>query len=130
MDMLQNVAPRLAAGALAAALLAAAPLAAQTIPLPPPPPPLVPPGASAVAAPTSDQTVIAQAGVMRARGQRLQAASQRYPQLSATASYSRALASQFSSVGGGGTDTTTTTGPTNCGKFTPNPGLPVDQRLD
>jgi len=151
MDMLQTFAPRLAAGALAAALLAAAPLAAQTIPLPPPPPPLVPP-ASVVAAPAaaqpsgarplsldealtvaesvSDQIVVAQAGVMRARGQRLQAASQRYPQLNATASYSRALASQFSSVGGGGTDTTTTTGPTDCGKFTPNPGLPVDQRLD
>ncbi|MFL5540867.1 MAG: TolC family protein [Longimicrobiaceae bacterium] len=152
MDMLQNAAPRLAAGALAAALLAAAPLAAQTIPLPPPPPPLVQPGASAVAAPASvqpsgarpltldealtlaeansDQIVVAQAGVMRARGQRLQAASQRYPQLSATASYSRALASQFSSVGSGSQDTTTTTGPTNCGKFTPNPALPVEQRLD
>jgi outer membrane protein TolC len=77
----------------------------------------------------SDQIVIAQAGVMRAQGQRLQAASQRYPQLGATASYSRALASQFSSFGGG-SDTTTTSGPTNCGRFAPNPALPVDQRLD
>lgn len=154
MDMLQTLAPRLAAGALAAALLAAAPLAAQTIPLPPPPPPLVQPGSapspSVAAAPAaasgarplsldealslaeanSDQIAVAQAGVMRAQGQRLQAVSQRYPQLSATASYSRALASQFSSLSSGSQDTTTTTGPTNCGKFAPNPSLPVEQRLD
>jgi len=149
--MPESFAPRRAAGALFAALLAAAPLAAQTSPasrpVPPPPPPLaLPAAAPAAAVPAgarplsldealvlaeeqSDQIVIAQAGVMRAQGQRLQAASQRYPQLGATASYSRALASQFSSIGGG-SDTTTTTGPTNCGRFTPNPALPVEQRLD
>jgi outer membrane protein TolC len=78
----------------------------------------------------SDQIVIAQAGVMRARGQRLQAASQRYPQLGATASYSRALASQFSSLGGGSPDSTATPAPANCGRYTPNPALPIEQRLD
>ncbi|HEV7591419.1 MAG TPA: TolC family protein [Longimicrobium sp.] len=146
--MPEPFAPRRAAGALCAALLAAAPLAAQTNPaLPPPPPPLSARPVAAAAAPSgtrplsldealtlaeenSDQVVVAQAGVMRARGQRLQAASQRYPQLGATASYSRALASQFSSLSGGSDTTTATPGPTNCGKFTPNPALPVQQRLD
>ncbi|HET7461086.1 MAG TPA: TolC family protein, partial [Longimicrobium sp.] len=47
-----------------------------------------------------------------------------------TAGYSRALASQFSSLSGGSSADTTNTGPTNCGKFTPNPGLPTEQRLD
>jgi outer membrane protein TolC len=77
----------------------------------------------------SPEIAAARAGVMRAQGQRIQAVSQRLPQLSGTASYSRALASQFSSLAGG-SDTTTTTGPTDCGKFTPNPTLPVEQRLD
>jgi outer membrane protein len=151
MDMPGPSAPRRAAGALFAALLAAAPLAAQTTPaarpVSPPPPPRAMPAAAPAAAPAgarplsldealtlaeakSDQIVIAQAGVMRAQGQRLQAVSQRYPQLGATASYSRALASQFSSLSSGSADTTTTTGPTNCGHFTPNPALPVEQRLD
>ena len=146
--MPEPFAPRRTAGILAAALLAAAPLAAQTRPVPPPPPPPLATQAAAVAAAPagarplsldealtlaeekSDQIVIAQAGVMRARGQRLQAASQRYPQLGATASYSRALASQFSSLGGGSPDSTATPGPTNCGRFTPNPALPIEQRLD
>jgi len=152
--MPEPFAPRRAAGALLAALLAAAPLAAQTTPatgpVRPPPPPaaarpvavseavVVPAGAQPLsleealrlAEAESDQIVIAEAGVMRARGQRLQAASQRYPQLGATASYSRALASQFSSLGGGSTDSTATPGPTNCGRFTPNPALPLEQRLD
>src|SRR5829696_3964104 len=104
-------APRRAAGALVAALLAAAPLSAQTTPAsgpvrPPPPPASARPAAASDVVPVaagarplsldealtlaeekSDQIVIAEAGVMRARGQRLQAASQRYPQLGATASY-------------------------------------------
>jgi outer membrane protein len=150
--MPEPFAPRRAAGALIAALLAAAPLAAQTNPparpvAPPPPPPLATQAAAPAAIPAgtrplsldealtlaeekSDQIVIAQAGVMRARGQRLQAASQRYPQLGVTASYTRALASQFSSFGGGSSDSTATPAPTNCGRFVPNPALPVEQRLD
>jgi len=144
----------MAAGALAAGLAAAAPLAAQTLPLAQAralPPPLG--VASAVPAPAarvdangqraltldealslaearSEQITIAQAGVTRAQGQRMQAASQRLPQLNGTAGYSRALASQFSALSSGSTDTTTT--PTNCpsGSFTPNPSLPVEQRLD
>jgi len=151
-----SFAPRLAAGALTAALLMAAPLAAQTLPgtqARPLPPPMSAQGAAAAATATStvnatagqraltldealtlaegasDQITIAQAGVMRAQGQRIQAVSQRYPQIGGTASYSRALASQFSSLGGGGADTTQA-GPVNCGRFTPNPALPLEQRLD
>jgi outer membrane protein TolC len=141
---------RPAAGALLAVLLAAAPLAAQTNPAPPPLPP--PAAVQTMAAPApvanagqplsleealglaeqnSDQIAIAQAGVLRARGQRLQAASQRYPQLGGTASYSRALASQFSSLAGDGTtDSTAVPGPTDCGRFTPNPALSTAERLD
>lgn len=149
------IARPLAAGALAAGLLATAPLAAQTLPMAqarplPPPPGAAQPAPTAtlqtdangqraltleealnLAEARSEQIAIAQAGVTRAQGQRMQAASQRLPQLNGTASYSRALASQFSALGGGSTDTTTT-GPTNCptGSFTPNPSLPVEQRLD
>jgi len=153
--MQRTFAPRLAAGVLAAGLLTA-PLAAQTLPLtqarPLPPPPGM--GAPApAAAPValdangqraltldealrlaegrSEQITIAQAGVQRAQGQRMQAASQRLPQLNGTASYSRALASQFSALAGGGGTDTTQTGPSNCpASFTPNPSLPVEQRLD
>src|SRR4051812_368045 len=145
-DMSESFAPRRAYGALTFALLWAAPLAAQTNPLPPPGAPARPAAAQTVAAipgarplsldealriaeGASDQIVVARAGVMRASGQRLQAQSQRLPQLNGTAAYSRALASQFSSLSGG-QDTTTQTGPTNCGTFSPNPTLPVEQRLD
>jgi len=139
--MPESIAPRLY-GALAFALLAATPLAAQTSPLPPP----GAPAARTVAAisgarplsldealrlaeATSEQITIARAGVARASGQRLQATSQRLPQLAGTAGYTRALASQFSSLAGG-TDTTTQSGPANCGTFVPNPALPVESRLD
>jgi outer membrane protein TolC len=151
--MHRSFTPRRTAGALTAALLVAAPLAAQRLPgtgARPLPPPLS--AQAAATAPSavnatagqraltldealtlaegaSDQITIAQAGVMRAQGQRIQAVSQRYPQIGGTASYSRALASQFSSLGGGGADTTQT-GPQNCGRFTPNPALPLEQRLD
>ncbi len=78
---------------------------------------------------TSEQVLISQAGVLRARGQQYQARSQLLPQLSATAGYTRTLATQFSSLSSAPADTT---GPRNCptGRFTPNPGLPLDQRVD
>ena len=146
--MQASAAPRIA-GAILAALAAAAPLAAQTNPPRPLPPPVAAPVAMPAAAPAapagarplsldealtlaegnSQELAIARAGVLRANGQRVQAASQRLPQLNGTASYSRALASQFSSLSGG-QDTTTQTGPTNCGSFAPNPGLPTNARLD
>lgn len=76
----------------------------------------------------SEQVEIARAGITRARGSQLQARSAALPQLNGSASYSRALASQFEGLGGGGADSTVT--PPYCvGAFAPDPALPVEQRL-
>src|SRR6202022_2423497 len=48
----------------------------------------------------SEAIRIARAGVQRAEGQQYQARSLRFPQLNGSASYTRTLASQFSSAGG------------------------------
>jgi outer membrane protein len=68
----------------------------------------------------SEQVEIAAAGVSRARGQQLQAKSQYLPQLNASANYSRALASEFEGVFGGGSGDTTATAP---GDSTENGGI-------
>ncbi|HEU0014424.1 MAG TPA: TolC family protein [Longimicrobium sp.] len=78
----------------------------------------------------SESVTIARAGVTRSRGELMRARAERMPQVNGSLSYTRALASEFEGLGGGGTDTTTTPAPTNCGRFTPNPALPVGQRLD
>ncbi|HLL84371.1 MAG TPA: TolC family protein [Longimicrobium sp.] len=85
----------------------------------------------------SETVAVARAGVTRARGQVLQARSQRLPQIAGNLSYSRTLASQFSGFGGGaGGDTTGTGPPVGCpvppatGPYTPNPALPIEQRVD
>lgn len=72
---------------------------------------------------TSEQMDIARAGIERAGGEQIRARSERYPQLSATASYDRALASEFS-----GLFTETGTG-TPCAPFVANPAAGVDVRL-
>jgi outer membrane protein TolC len=126
-------------GAAALFLLAfAAPLAAQT-------PVASRPAAGAalsledalrVAEDASETVAVARAGVTRARGQVLQARSQRLPQIAGNLSYSRTLASQFSGFSGGGADTTGTGPPAGCpvppitGPYTPNPALPIEQRVD
>ena len=56
----------------------------------------------------SEAISIARAGVMRSEGQKLQARSQYFPQVSGSGSYTRTLKSQYSGFGGT-TDTTTTT---------------------
>lgn len=77
---------------------------------------------------TSEQVEIARAGITRARGSLLQARSAALPQLNGSASYSRALASQFEGLGGGGPDSVVT--PPFCiGDFSPDPSLPLEQRL-
>ena len=129
---------RIARGAaLAAALAVAAPAAAQ-------------PGFAATAQPlsleealrlaedASEPVQIARAGLTRSRGQLAQARSQRLPQLNGTLSYSRALASQFEGLGGGGSGEgeeggepppeTPPTGP--CPAYMPNPALPIAERVD
>ncbi|HET6764980.1 MAG TPA: TolC family protein [Longimicrobiaceae bacterium] len=78
----------------------------------------------------SEQVAIARAGITRARGQQMQAQSQRLPQLNGSASYSRTLKSQFSGLGG--TAVVDSTAPTNCPttRFKPSPALPLDARVD
>lgn len=74
----------------------------------------------------SESIGIARAGVGRAEGERRRARSGYFPQLSGSASYQRTLQSQFS-----GLAADTSAGPaTTCDRFVPQPGLPVDQRLD
>jgi outer membrane protein TolC len=49
----------------------------------------------------SEALTIARAGVLRTRGQQLQARSQQLPQLNAVGSYARTLKSQFEAFAGG-----------------------------
>ena len=80
----------------------------------------------------SETVQVARAGLTRSRGETLRARSEGLPQLSGSLSYSRALASEFQGIGGGaGPDTVTgPPPPQNCGRYTPNPALPIAQRLD
>jgi outer membrane protein TolC len=75
-----------------------------------------------LAEPRSEAVVVAQAGVRRAEGDQIRARSGELPQLSASASYDRALASEFEGVfdfGGG----------TTCPPFTLNPSATLDARV-
>ena len=72
---------------------------------------------------TSEQLAIARAGVERAGGEQIRARSERYPQLSASASYDRALASEFA-----GLFTQAATG-APCAPFVANPAAPFEQRI-
>ncbi|MFL5545311.1 MAG: TolC family protein [Gemmatimonadaceae bacterium] len=69
----------------------------------------------------SEAIRIARAGVQRAQGQQYQARSQYFPQINGSASYTRTLASQFSSVGGSAPPVDTTK--------PPSPPGPCDQYL-
>lgn len=103
-------------------------LAMTTLPAFAQTPPSVPPGpltleqVLALAEPRSESVQIAQAGVRRAEGAQVQARSGRYPQLSAAASYDRALASEFEGV----FDVDSGSG---CAPFSPNPAAPIDARV-
>jgi outer membrane protein len=68
----------------------------------------------------SEAIRIARAGVQRAQGQQYRARSLRLPQLNASASYTRTLASQFENIGGGGPSVDTTKPappPTPCDQY-------------
>jgi len=71
--------------------------------------------------PRSEAVAIAQAGIRRAEGELIRARSSGLPQLSASASYDRALASEFEGV-------FDFSGPT-CPPFTLNPGATIDTRV-
>lgn len=74
----------------------------------------------------SESVGIARAGVTRARGEIRQARSEYFPQLSGSASYTRALASEFEGISLGPPDTRPI-----CQVFTPpGAGLTPDERLD
>ena len=104
---------------------AQAPTPAQTQPAPPP----IPPGpltldqVLSLAEPRSEAVSIAVAAVRRAEGDQVRAQSGLRPQLSAAASYDRALASEFDGV-----FDTTDTGPV-CPPFALNPTAGIDARV-
>jgi outer membrane protein TolC len=75
----------------------------------------------------SEQVMIATAAVQRAEGSVVQARSGYLPQLNGTFSYGRTLKSQFQGLGGASEDTTTA--PVPCDPFSPNPALPLEQRV-
>ncbi|MDQ6689640.1 MAG: TolC family protein, partial [Gemmatimonadota bacterium] len=79
----------------------------------------------------SEAIRIARAGVQRAEGQQYQARSQRYPQLNGSASYTRTLASQFSSAGGApAIDTTKPKAPpAPCDQYLLGPTATTTERL-
>lgn len=102
--------------------LASAPGSAQTqTPPPVPPGPLTLEQVLALAEPRSEGVAIAQQGVRRAEGQQIQAKSGGLPQLTASASYDRALASEFEGV-------FDFQGP-SCPPFTLNPTATIDARV-
>lgn len=77
----------------------------------------------ALAEARSEAIGIARTGVDRAGGEQVRARSGRLPQLTASASYDRALASEFSNVFGSGS------GGPSCPPFTLDPGASIDARV-
>src|SRR3954469_1256976 len=85
-----------------------------------------------VAESQSEQIRIARAGVQRAQGQQYQARSLRLPQLNGSASYTRTLASQFSSIGGSAPAIDTTkpvAPPAPCDQYLRDATATTDERL-
>ncbi|HST06735.1 MAG TPA: TolC family protein [Gemmatimonadaceae bacterium] len=85
-----------------------------------------------VAEAQSEQIRIARAGVQRAQGQQYQARSLKLPQLNASASYTRTLASQFSSIGGSAPAVDTTkpvAPPAPCDQYLRDATATTDERL-
>jgi outer membrane protein TolC len=78
----------------------------------------------------SEAVRIARAGIQRAQGQQYQARSQRLPQLSGSAAYTRTLASQFSVAAGPAPDTTKPVPPpAPCDQYLIGPTGTTDARL-
>jgi outer membrane protein TolC len=123
-------ASRLALLCAALQVLPAGPVLAQT---PPPPQPAPPPAQGApvrvltledaltLAGARNEQVEIAQAGAARAEGNQLRVESEKKPQLTGSASYDRALQSEFSGI-------FDSTGPT-CTPLTVDPSAPLDARV-
>lgn len=80
-----------------------------------------------LALPASENLGLARAAVARARGDEQRARSEFLPQLSASASYTRTLKSQFDRGGSSAPDTTARN---FCERFAADPAQPVGSRLD
>jgi outer membrane protein TolC len=76
----------------------------------------------------SETVGIARADIDRARGERRRARSGYFPQLTGSASYQRALRSQFSVLESD--DSASSEPARECDRFVAQPGLSVDERLD
>lgn len=76
----------------------------------------------------SEAVGIARAGLGRAEADRQRARASLLPQLNGSATYSRTIKSQFAGFASSSSDTFPA--PLNCGHYTPNPTLPLGQRLD
>jgi outer membrane protein TolC len=74
---------------------------------------------------SSPDIAIASAGITRAEGQQKKARSQYFPQLYASASYTRTVKSQFQGFG----ESDSTSGPAKCSSFVPDTTLPVADRV-
>ncbi|HKJ01761.1 MAG TPA: TolC family protein [Longimicrobiales bacterium] len=118
-SVLRPLSLALAASALALSVLAA-PGGAQEATRPPGS--LTLEQALALAEGRSEQIDLADAAVQRARSGQRRALAARLPQVTGTAGYTRTLESQFRGAFGGST--------ASCPKFVPDPGLPLEQRLD
>lgn len=77
----------------------------------------------------SEAVGLARANVSKAESDRLRARSGLLPQLNASATYSRTIKSQFAGFAGNSA-ADTFPAPVDCGHFTPNPNLPLSERLD
>jgi len=78
----------------------------------------------------SESVVVARAGVMRSEGELKRARSEYFPQVFASASYTRTLASEFSAFSSDGGSDSSSSPSEDCGSFTPNPALPLSERVD
>lgn len=79
---------------------------------------------------TSESLEIAEAGVLRARGEQRRARSEYYPQITGLATYTRTFASEFSDLGGGGGGPDGGQPAEPCGPFVPDTTLPLPARVD
>lgn len=101
------------------------PISAQQPKAPPPPPsgPLTLDEVLRLAEARSEAIAIARTGIRRAEGEQVRARAGVFPQLTASGSYDRALASEFSAVFG-----SDSTGPP-CPPFMLDPSAPLDERV-
>lgn len=85
--------------------------------------------ALALATGSDERLEVARASVMRANANVRRTESQGLPQINGSASYTRALMSQFEGIGGGGDEEAPPVPPECTGPFNPDPDLPLAERV-